>query len=411
MMRRAFVVLATLATFGFPADSARAESRYSLRGYGEPVFPAPADVRALGAAEAASRIPTLSGNPASLALADRVRFTGSYFSEWVKTEELQTDLSVRDRQEYNHAISNLGLIYPLPRNFALATGLLVSRRRGGQIEQTAMTPDGVSYLQQYEADGNLLRVPLLAAWKGDYFEVGFGPDLVLFNGRDRWENSFDSGLEIRDSNDLDKRTLFGASWRGGVRVPLDRWGAIGVWGSLPQEVKGDRVLENDDPSDDSDDLTLSVAADLPATVSFGIEATPHADLRLLADWTRESWSEVEAGEILDPLTDVDRLAVGVEWTWRRASGLTLPVRGGFRTENLHFLDARGEEVQETTLSVGSGVGFAGGRGQFDWFLEYGWRGDSAETEFGETFYRFGLSLAGFESWTRRRPPEAEEDDW
>jgi hypothetical protein len=87
----------------------------------------------------------------------------------------------------------------------------------------------------------------------------------------------------------------------------------------------------------------------------------------------------------------------------------LPLRLGFRHENLNFLDGRGEEVDETVITGGSGFGFAGGRGQFDWFAEYGWRGEQNRTEFYEQFVRIGISVTGLEEWTKPSKPEAEED--
>jgi len=61
------------------------------------------------------------------------------------------------------------------------------------------------------------------------------------------------------------------------------------------------------------------------------------------------------------------------------------------------------------VTGGSGFAVGDGRGEIDWFLEYGRRG-SGDTEFFEEIWRFGVTLTGSEPWTRRRPPEA-EGDW
>ena len=62
------------------------------------------------------------------------------------------------------------------------------------------------------------------------------------------------------------------------------------------------------------------------------------------------------------------------------------------------------------MTGGSGFGVGGGRGEIDWFVEYGRRGRHGESEFVEEVVRFGVTLTGSERWTRRRPPE-DDGDW
>jgi hypothetical protein len=411
-LRRLRAALALVTALGVVAGAtgpAAAESRYSLRGFGEATYPARSDIRGLGAAEAASSIPSLSGNPASIGFTDRTLFTGTYVSEWIRTEEPLDGGGLGVRKEYNGLISNLALHFPLVRGTSLGLGLLVSRRRGGLIERDTFTEGGVPYRQSYEADGNVLRLPLLLAWDGGFAQLGAGLDAGLINSKNRWRNTFDPATGFVSSNDLEKTSMLGLGWRLGARVPVSRWGAVGGWMNLPQELRGTRRLENDDGTGDTDDLELSISADPPRSFGVGVEVTPGGGWRVLADWVREDWASAVAGEIPDELRNVDRYAGGVEWTMATPGGATVPVRLGFRHENLQFLDGRGEEVDETVFSGGSGFGFAGGRGQFDWFAEYGWRGEKDRTEYYEQFVRVGFSVTGLEEWSRPAKPEAEED--
>jgi hypothetical protein len=396
------------------AGPSRADSRYSLRGHGEAIPTANAEVRAQGGAEAAGSEPSLSGNPASLALALRTRFTGTYETQWVRTEE-SVEAGLRVRKSYSGLVPNLTLITPTLGGLRFGTGLLVDRRRSGRIELDARTPDGQAYRQIYEASGNHLRIPVLAAgtWRG--VRIGGGLDVALVNRKVRWENDFSDQVEtqgFRDSDDLDRISLWGVTWRGGVRVPVGDRTALGAWLSWPSDLDGSRRFENDD-TDDSDDLKVDRGGELAPRWGIGIDVRPWPRFDLRADLVREEWEGVDPLNTFDELVDVTRVAFGVEWNpSERRRGLQWPLRAGYRTEQLHALDAGGNTVREHVFTAGSGFGFAGGSGTFDWYVEYGWRGDQDTTEYYEQFTRFGMTLTGVERWSRRRSPEDEDDgDW
>lgn len=404
MIRRFAVALGLALLLASPA---LASSRYSLRGEGETVSAGHADARSLGGAEAASSVPSLSGNPASLVFADRARFYGTWVTEWIRTEEtLPGDNAVA--KGYSGFVPNLGLVFPLPRGWALATGLLVTRHVDGTTEFPSADVGGVTYRQVYEASGNQLSVPVLVGWKGERVQVGTGLDLTLVNSRVRWRNDFGDNPDFVDTNDLDRIDLFGVGWRSGLRVPITPELAAGAWVSLPSDLDGKRRFENDD-SDNSDDLEVDYRADAPRRFGLGLEAQPNARLRLVADWVREGWGNVTSYRTRTKLIDVDRFAAGVEWEPSRSSDRTWPLRLGYRTEPLQERDANGRKIREHVLSFGSGFGFAEGQGNIDWVLEYGWRGVVDQSEYYEQMVRFGVTLTGFEEWSRRRPPEAEED--
>ncbi len=392
------------------ASPGRAASRYSLRGEGEPVLPFTSAVRAMGGAEAASASPGLATNPATLALAPSTRFHGSWLTDWVRTEET-LPAGVAVRKEYEGYVPNLGLVFLAPGRVRVGTGLLVDRRIDGRIVQDAETPDGRPYRQVFEASGNLLRIPLLVARDFGPVQLGAGMDFVLANSEIRWRNDFPDGTSFLDSNDRDETGAWGPAWRAGARLPLGDRAAVGAWGLWPRDLSGSRRLENEDPQDTTSASKLDFEAETAARVGAGIEASPAAGWRVAADWTHESWEDVDSPRAVGTFTDVDRVSAGVEWTGGSGSGLRQPVRAGFRTEPLHTLDANGREIRETALSAGTGFVFADGRGQFDWFLEYGWRGKKDESEYHEQFVRLGVTLTGFEEWSGRRPPEPEDEDW
>jgi hypothetical protein len=402
-VRRAAAACALLLALAVPAN---AQSRYSLRGAGEATLPFRADVRAMGAAEAAASPPSVTGNPANLCRAEAATFYGSYLVEWVETEE-RTDAGVRVRQDYTGVISNLCLIFPIGP-VSLGTGFLVGRRQGGTIEQPDTTSTGQPYRQIFEAEGNLLHVPALLATRILFVEVGGGLDVLLLNAKRRWSNDFTGVEGFLTSSDQVRTSQWGIEWRGGVRVPVGRRLHVGGWVAVPSELSGTRTFENDSPDNQANRSERDVTAEVAPTLAAGFELRPFGRLRIVGDWTKELWDGVTPPDAITRYVDVDRIAGGVEWSPGR-SGFRWPLRLGYRTENLHTLDAGGREVREQFATAGSGFAVGDGRGEIDWFLEYGRRGDSTESEFFESVWRFGVTLTGSEPWSKRPPPETEED--
>lgn len=409
----AAVALAWLAVAG----PAAAESRYSLRGDGEAVSSARADARALGGAETASDIPSLSSNPASLAFADRTTFYGTYDLEWIRTEEHLSGGGGLVRKDYAGLVPNLALIFPLPGEVRFATGLLVGRRRSGTIDRTIEVNDGnggtFAYRQEFVGSGSLLQIPAMLAWDGGRVQIGAGVDLLLLGSDVTWRNDFSgagSVLGFVDSEDREENSLSGAAFRAGLRVPVSGWGALGAYAMLPSRLNGEQRFSSEQAGD-KHERVLDRGADIAPKWGAGAEIRPSAELRVAADWVHESWDQADPLNSAERFVNVDRVAIGAEWKSSAERGsLQWPIRAGYRTERLHTLDAFGNEVREHVLAVGSGFNIAGGRGDIDWYLEYGWRGEKDVTEYLERFVRFGVTLTGWESWARLPRPE-EEDDW
>ncbi len=411
------LTLAALAAVALApsAGPVLADSRYSLRGNGESVQSSSAEIRAQGGAEAVGSEPSLSGNPASLVLSDRTIFFGTYETQWIRTEEPRGAGGLRVRKDYEGLAPNLGLVFPLRGGLRVGAGLLVERRKGGRIESATSTPDGQDYEQVFEVGGNLLRIPVLAGRSFGRVQVGAGLDVLLLNQKLTWENDFPDEAEVegwRDSQDLDRTSLWGVAWRAGVRVPVGDRLAIGGWYSLPSDLDGSRRIENDD-TDDRDDLKIDRGGEVASRWGLGFEVSPFSRLRLRADVVREGWADLTPLNPLDEFVDVTRIAIGGEWNpTERVRGLQWPIRAGYRTESLHALDGGGREIREHVFTAGSGIGFADGRGTIDWYAEYGWRGVQDESEYYEQFTRIGLTLTGVEKWGRRRSPADEDDgDW
>jgi hypothetical protein len=198
------------------------------------------------------------------------------------------------------------------------------------------------------------------------------------------------------------------AWKLGLHAPLGSHFALGAWTSQPMELRGTRTLEDDDPTENEDDLELHTETDVPPSWCVGVMLKQGERLRLLADWTFEPWGDLTPLSPIDRYTDVNRFAVGLEWIYSRGRDRrSWPVRVGFRTEPLHALGGDGGKVTEHVFTAGTGIDFAGGQGELDWYFEYGWRGERDVSEFYEQFVRFGLTLTGHETWTRRPPPEEE----
>jgi hypothetical protein len=266
---------------------------------------------------------------------------------------------------------------------------------------------GQPYTQTYERQGNLLRFPaqLAATWGG--LRVGTGVDVLLFTVRSTWRNEFPEGSGFVSSSDVDRSTMWSFEPRVGALQRLGDRLSLGAWAAWPRELRGDRFLESDDPSNETEDIKFHVEQDLAPSYTVGLESAISQRLRVAVDWTHEDWGSVESSQTPDEFQNVDRIAAGLQWGPFGPSGLArLPLRAGFRTQTLHTLDANGKEVREMCATFGSGLLFSGGNGQFDWSIEYGRRGED-DNEFKESYWRFAVSLTGFERWAGRKNPEDE----
>jgi hypothetical protein len=296
------------------------------------------------------------------------------------------------------------MIFPMPKGVVFGTGLLFDRRIDGRIESDAMI-ESQAYTQIFERDGNFLRFPALLGARAAGTELGGGLDVILFSAERRWRNESPAGSGFVSSADLDRETLWTVVGKAGFRRAFGSRLAFGAWGSYPRELRGNRILETDEPESEGE-LKIHTEEDLPWTATAGVEGSVHSRVRVAFDWSYEAWEGATPFTSIDRYRDVHRFAVGIERATGEATGFipALPIRVGFRMQPLHVLDGNGESVRELAWSAGSGFGFADGGGQFDWVLEYGRRGND-ETEFREQFVRFGVTLTGFEKWTGRKPPE------
>lgn len=396
------------------ARAASAESRYSLNGDGEWVSSSRADARALGSAEIAARVPSLGRNPATLAFADRTTFYGTYDLEWIRTQESATGFV---RKDYANLVPNLALIFPLPGGLRLGTGLLIDRRRSGTIDLTASVNDGnggtLTYRQVFEGTGSFLRIPALLAWDAGRAQVGAGVDLLLLGSDVTWRNDFSgagAAVGFVSSEDREENSLDGIGFRGGIRVPLGDRLSVGAYTALPSRLSGEDRFSSAQAGA-TRERVVDRSVDVAPVWGAGAEVRPVTGLRVAADWVHEAWDKADPLNPTDRFVNVNRAAIGAEWKRTGERGtVELPIRAGYRTELLHTLDAEGQEVREHVLSAGSGFDIAGGRGGIDWYLEYGWRGRKNTNEYQEHFVRFGVTLTGWEKWTRPERP-AEGEDW
>jgi hypothetical protein len=58
----------------------------------------------------------------------------------------------------------------------------------------------------------------------------------------------------------------------------------------------------------------------------------------------------------------------------------------------------GNGVNERVGTVGWGIPIGGGRGQFDFAVEFGSRGNLVDNGMRERLIRLGVSLSAFEKW-------------
>ncbi|UCF21260.1 MAG: hypothetical protein JSU87_07730 [Gemmatimonadota bacterium] len=144
--------------------------------------------------------------------------------------------------------------------------------------------------------------------------------------------------------------------------------------------------------DDSAGVEVEVGLPIGLDVGGSFQLTRDFLVALALGWT--NWSSAEG--------DLPR--AGVVDTWRFGGGTELRVVSGENTQMfLRFgghLERSPFELGdgapwERVLSVGGGAAFRGGRGRFDFAVEFGGRGDAEKNLVEEDFIRYSFTMAVF----------------
>lgn len=415
--RRLLALLVALASVQALALAAPvgAESLLELLPPGEPLLPLDAHAIALGGA-AEARWDLESGLPANAA--QLMAIDGVSFATVLQMRRGLRDLPGGLRwDETRQDFPAFQISAALPHGLRLGIGYRGDLRSRGAYSLTVPydLDDGLTdhYALDYVQDGSLSRFPVsLAFAPHERYRVGLGLNLYRGSLNQEWLYDFPAGTSgDPDLGYQDRKVRREGSWRGtGLALGLQAQ-PLGPATTFSLRLDGGADLKGSSRIETAGETDLSestLSGELPLRWALGVAQRLPQGVALSLQWDHEAWSDYAAPLAGADLRDVDRLALGLEWTGREnaAAGRAtrrLPLRLGLRVGDWPGPDALGgKAVRETLLSAGTGIDLPAGRGSLD--LAAFWQ--RLAIDGGDSERRFGLalSLRTTEPWTRRTQP-------
>jgi hypothetical protein len=368
-VRAALLVLLTAIV---PGMAGAQSSQFGARGLG---FPGRGvAVRALGSGGAFGLFdPESSQNPAALSSVPTLTSVFTVTQGFRQVENPAGSASIRDTR-----FPQLTIAGPI-RGFPAAVGFSFSNYTSRDFTLASFetidlrgVPVGVS--DTLSSRGGLNDFRLAGAYRiSDRWAVGAGFHIITGSNRFTSVRIFDDP-DILSSRQRSELSYAGVGFSAGLlRQFGPNFGIAAV-------VRSDGHLNMDE------DSTRIGTIDLPYTFGLGVRLRPAAKLELAAQSLVRTWSGANSDLLAlggNGSLNTIEVAAGGEYTSDLKRPYRRPIRFGARYARLPFLLAPGgEQGNEFSVSVGSGMRFAQQRAGIDLAVEHVWRSEDAYSENG-----------------------------
>jgi hypothetical protein len=393
--RAAVILVIALAAL---AQSASAESVFSVNGLGETVLLVDARGMGMGGAGLALTSPWHMSleNPALLARVQRFSFGAALMPEVRKialNESTGTGLTERHKTASFTYFPFFRLTHKLPGEISAAAAMGMQQRVSYQTE-VRNDEGGVQVVDIRSGEGGIGFISLSAAREVTE-RLLLGAELRILLGTIEDERNLsivgETALETRDV----VKTAFGGEpvGRVGAHLTLGRGFAVGATYQFSRmmDVTTTTFSRDVEILRSVDDVTY------PAMGGLGVVFEPDSRTTLTAEWFRTAWGQTGAlagyeGEMVD----ADRFSFGFER--RKGEGdYLVPLRVGYLWRELSYRKSGASGAPtEFAFTFGFGLPFRGDNGSFDVSVQLGSRGDLEVDRARERFLRFTLSVVGTE---------------
>jgi hypothetical protein len=383
------------------ASIARADSQFGAGGLG--VTLSPTHVRAWtlgGLAIGLDDTLRLSlANPATPAGLRRVSMSAVYLADRRSASDASGEAFFT-----SSGIPLFEFLIPFGSRFGLGFGYDVEGDLGTARTRIPLLPDEVPvvpYARHFERSGALFRVPAALCFRlFEDLRVGLRLDNYFLNIEETYDLDFNDS-SIRSTRERLRTGCSGTGVTAGILVPLHERLRVGFVYVSAATLNGDRERIGASGTVRTDPVEIGV----PARIGAGFSVRLGGAWTAGADVVVSSWEEIaDTVFALGGYRDVVSYAFGVE----RAPGrddpalLRLPIRVGFRVDPIAYRSEDGEEIPRRIATIGSGIPLGGGRGTFDFGLEYGRIGDEGSIGLEESYLRVLVGFTGQEPWRRRK---------
>lgn len=249
--------------------------------------------------------------------------------------------------------------------------------------------------QTYQRTGNIIQIPLGLSWRlQDKVALGTAVNLVRGPVEDRIAQVFDDGPLANDYSS--RLELEGTSVTASVLVsdlgPL----SLGATVTTGYDLEAERTEKIEAVAGTA--VTVNEVS-MPAEYRVGLALDLGRDWRFGADGQYMAFGDI-GDQVVWPgdLCDEWTVSVGLERRLvrhERGRGYQLPLRFGLQRHRWGH-EVNGQPIDETVISVGTGVPFRNWRGAIDLSLSYAWIGSEADHGVESQALRLGLSISGLE---------------
>lgn len=372
-----------LAAFAGPTV-APAQTPVTSLGLGYPVAPLDARAAALGGTGVGLMGASLSfRNPADL-----VEFRSPILGFTAVPEDVDVRRAGGEEPTGRSRFSLLRGVVPLGRwAFSIGFGSELDQDWSVRFLDTLDSSIGrFPFVESREHDGGISFVDVSLARQFGPISLGGSYERLSGTQRQAFERRFEPDLEAGlIIGNVDEATVWSfTSWRlrGGLGIAVGRWLRLGGAFTWTSDLQAERR--------DPDEVRRF---SLPTAFEVGLSLRPTERLLLAAGGGWANWSTT-AGRLGDDGAE-DTLwgGGGIEYTGVRLGRSVVPLRVGARFTDLPFFPRGAAQLSETAFGFGTGIGVAGGRAVLDLAVEFGSRGDLADSGVEEGFRRFAISFA------------------
>lgn len=354
--------LAILALGTLVRGASAQSSQFGARGLGFPLRPF--SVRATGTGGAFGLFDDGSAvNPASIGLLTRLSTSFQTVQNWRHSESPAGTGNARDNRYPGlfiagpvggtHLVLSLSASGYTDRNFQLASrDTLILRDAPVEVLDTLASQGGISDLR------------LAVAWRQSR-SVQWGLGLHMLTGSNR----------ITSHRVFSDTTFSGVS-EGNTISYLGFGISGGVMARVGKTVTIAGLLRADDRMHVQRDTTDIGTTHLPITASGGIKLQLGERLQVASEATFRNWSVADADLVKQGgigSTNTTEFAAGLEFVTNKRRPFQRPIRLGVFHARLPFSLKRGEDADETGVSLGTSLRFVADRASLDLAFTHVWR--------------------------------------
>jgi len=355
-----------------------------------------------------------SSNPATYSAFKAKSFLFSTGLSHLTTQMQTTDLT---QITNNSSFSHITLGFPLSKSIFVSSGFLPYSNIGYVLEDSE-TIEGIGDIDyNYTGDGGISNFYIGTSVKlHKNLSVGVNA-AYLFGGLNRNKEVLFNNNSIFNANSLNKINLKGYFYQFGLLFNKDltenHHFTFGISANNNSEISAKRTIlsrtfELNSTQPYKDTVKNSVewgTMILPQQISAGFSFAASDKWLVVGNYSTQNWSDYRLFEETDLLENSMKISGGLQYVPDSKSVNSYWKRVNYRmgtSYNKSYLQLRGNQLEEKTISFGLGLPVKKSRTNYDLSVEMGEKGTINDSLIKERFIRFNLGVTFDGIWFVKR---------